>query len=89
MDKNGYALVILHKPVSKSSDGQRHFDLIELTKNNIEVFTDKIFSKVPKTIYETKKTIVRGIDTAWSADILDWKLTVQKILVDLVAFLLY
>ena len=40
-------------------------------KNNIKIFVDEIYSKPPKKIYPTNKTIIKTIDDTWSSDLLD------------------
>ena len=44
-----------------------------MTKKNIKIFINEIYSKPPKKIYLTNKTDVHHIDHIWSLDVLDLK----------------
>ena len=44
-----------------------------MTRKNIKIFINEIYSKPPKKIYNTNKTDVYYIDDIWSLDILDLK----------------
>ena len=44
-----------------------------MSQKNIKIFINEIYSKPPKKIFATNKTIVYHIDEIWSLDILDLK----------------
>ena len=44
-----------------------------MTRKNIKIFINEIYSKPPKKYYPTNKTDVYHIDDIWSLDILDLK----------------
>ena len=44
-----------------------------MTRKNIKIFIDEIYSKPPKRYYATNKTDFHHIDDTWSLDILDLK----------------
>ena len=44
-----------------------------MTRKNIKIFINEIYSKPPKKNYATNKTDVYHIDNIWSLDILDLK----------------
>ena len=44
-----------------------------MTRKNIKIFINKIYSKPPKRNYPTNKTDVYHIDDIWSLNILDLK----------------
>ena len=44
-----------------------------MTRKNIKIFINEIYSKPPKKNYPTNKTDVHHIDDTWSLDILDLK----------------
>ena len=45
----------------------------KMTRKNIKIFLNEIYSKPPKKIYPTNKTYVYHTDDIWSLDILDLK----------------
>ena len=45
----------------------------KMTHKSIRVFINEMFSKPPRKIYATNKTVVHHIDDIWSLDILELK----------------
>ena len=52
-----------------------------INKDLIKIFTDEIYSKAPKKIYETNKITYNHIDEIWTldlADMIDYKISINK-----------